>query len=79
MKKAFINILITLIIGLFLYYFMLPPINITSPVFWSFVVMLLVIYFFLSCFSTISSSILSNKNIKPRDLKLSKSIYIEIT
>jgi len=76
MKKAFINILITLIIGLFLYYFMLPPINITSPVFWSFVVILLVIYFFLSCFSTISSSILSNKNIKPRDLKLSKSIYI---
>jgi len=48
MKKTIKNIIITLIIGIVLYYFMLPPINITSPAFWTFVVMLLFVYAMLN-------------------------------
>jgi len=38
------RIIITLVVGLIFYYFMLPPINITSPAFWSFLVIILIIY-----------------------------------
>ena len=75
MKKRLFNLLITIIFGLLIYYFMLPPINLTAPSFWVFVIMMLVFYFILSCSSLLSVNILSNKHIKIKDLKISKSIY----
>ena len=42
-KITIIRAVLTLVVGLFLYYFMLPPINLTSPLFWTFV---LTIYIF---------------------------------
>ena len=47
-KKVFINILLTLVLGVILYYFMLPPLNLTAPAFYVFVVFLVIIYFVLS-------------------------------
>ncbi|MBO5096492.1 MAG: hypothetical protein J6B98_06425 [Bacilli bacterium] len=48
MKRNIINILITLVYTLVLYYFVLPPINITSPVFWLFVLLVVGFYLFVS-------------------------------
>ena len=48
MKRNIINILITLVYTLVLYYFILPPINITSPVFWLFVLLVVGFYLFVS-------------------------------
>ena len=48
MKRNIINILITLFYTLVLYYFVLPPINITSPLFWLFVLLIVGFYLFLS-------------------------------
>lgn len=42
------NILITLVFGLIYYYFVLPPINLTAVPFWTFVIILLIVYFILS-------------------------------
>jgi len=48
MKKNIVNLLITLVFGGIIYYFMLPPINLSSPLFWFFVVILFVIYIMCS-------------------------------
>ena len=45
MKKTTIyRLLITLFLASILYYFFLPPINLTAPDFWMFVVMVFIIY-----------------------------------
>ncbi len=51
MKKILINLLITLVFGFIYYYLILPPINIHSGSFWIFIIILLMIYFFLSLFN----------------------------
>ena len=43
MKKKIIKIVIMVIVAFLLYFFMLPPLNISSPLFWSFLFMLVVI------------------------------------
>ena len=48
MKKNIINILTTLFYTLCIYYFILPPLNITSPVFWLFVLLVVGFYLFVS-------------------------------
>lgn len=48
MKKKIINILVTLVIGMILFYLILPPLNITSLMFWIYVSLLLVVYAFIS-------------------------------
>ena len=47
-NRIMINIVITLVVGLLYFYFALPPINITSYAFWSFLVFLIAVYYFLS-------------------------------
>lgn len=47
MNKKINSLLITLLIGVIYFYFILPPLNITSFEFWMFVVLLLSIYFIL--------------------------------
>lgn len=44
MKKNIINLIITLILGSIIYYFLLPPINIHSMLFWIFILILIFIY-----------------------------------
>ena len=51
LKKILINLLITLVFGFIYYYLILPPINIHSGSFWIFIIILLMIYFFLSLFN----------------------------
>ena len=58
MKKIRIwNILITLIVGLVLYFFLLPPINVTSMGFWVFVMMLLFVFIFITFIDEVSITI----------------------
>ncbi|MFA5603315.1 MAG: hypothetical protein WDA12_00455 [Bacilli bacterium] len=45
MKNKIMPIIITLVLGAILYYFMLPPLNLTAPMFWPFALMIYVIYF----------------------------------
>ena len=58
MKKIRIwNILITLIVGLVLYFFLLPPINVTSMGFWVYVMMLLFVFIFITFIDEVSITI----------------------
>ena len=49
LKRNLINVSITIFIGLIIYYFMLPPINLTAPIFYTYIIILLSIYFVVSC------------------------------
>lgn len=57
MKRKIINILITLFIALILFYFMLPPINITSVSFWIYLLVIFVIFIILSFFDNFEATI----------------------
>ena len=48
MKKNFINILITVFIGLILYYFMLPPINLHAFSFYVYLILVAIFYLTIS-------------------------------
>ena len=69
-KRSIISLLITLIIGVIVYFVQLPPINITSISFWSYVMLMLAIYLFLNTVSRID-----RKGIN-FDFKKSKIIVI---
>lgn len=48
MKKSLIRILTTLIYSFILYYFILPPLNIHSMLFWIFIILIVLFYLFVS-------------------------------
>lgn len=75
-KTTIIRILITLFVALFLYYFMLPPINLTSPIFWTFAITIYMFYLITGLFhlADIKNIITSKNNVK----KMSKSLGISI-
>ncbi len=75
-KRIFINLAITLLIGIILYYFMLPPLNLTAPSFWSFVIILMVIYFILSLFKNSNIKVITSKHGISIDGKAPKLIYV---
>lgn len=50
MKQTILSILTTLLIGFFIFYIYLPPINITSIAFWLFIIVLLFVYGVASLF-----------------------------
>lgn len=52
-KKILKNILITLLVGVILYYFMLPPLNFTSPLFYIFIFILVFIFSSLSLITSL--------------------------
>lgn len=45
-KILIIRVVLTLVVALFLYYFMLPPINLTSPIFWTYAFIITMVYIF---------------------------------
>lgn len=49
--KKIIKPLIIIFIALFLYYFMLPPLNLTSPLFWTYLFMMLIIFIVVNSFN----------------------------
>ena len=55
------NLVITFIVGLVLYFFMLPPINITSMSFWVFVMVLLFIFIILTFIDKVNTTIIRIK------------------
>ena len=57
-KFKILNLILTLIIGGVLYFFLLPPINVTSMSFWMFAMMLLFIFIFLTFIDKVSSTIM---------------------
>ncbi len=66
MKKIIINISITLVVGLVLFYFWLPPINVTSSDFWSYITFLVIIFVFITLFT-------SSSNFKEELIKANKT------
>ena len=57
-KFKFMSIVITLIIGMILYFFMLPPINVTSMEFWIFIMILLFIFVFITFIDKVNATII---------------------
>ena len=65
MKKIF-KYIVTIIFALLLYYFMLPPINLSSPLFYVFTILVLSFYLFVSSMSKIDTKIFYKFNDKFR-------------
>ncbi len=65
MKRKVMPIIITIILGSLLYYFMLPPLNFSDPMFYPFVVSLITIYF-------VSAQIFQSKINKHIIIKINK-------
>ena len=47
------NLVVTLIVGFVMYFFFLPPLNVTSMQFWTFIMTLLFIFIFLNTFNVV--------------------------
>ena len=65
-KVKIMNGVVTFVVGLVLYFFLLPPINVTSMFFWIFVMMLLFLFIFLTFIDKVSETI---TKIKRNDFK----------
>ena len=65
LKNNIIKTLIMVVITLILYYFILPPINLSSPAFWSYLFLLSIIFAILNFYGDLS------KSFKQRYFKLS--------
>ena len=77
MKRKLINIGITLIIALFLYYFLLPPLNPSSFSFWFYLIIILIIYLSLSTFKAMEIIIKGKRiNIAKEYIILSSLRYL---
>lgn len=61
MKKR--KIIFTVIITLLIYYFMLPPINLSSPLFWKFILLIGLFYMFIYLFSIKSPKLIINNEL----------------
>ena len=77
MKQTILSILTTLLIGFFIFYIYLPPINITSIAFWLFIIVLLFVY-------GIASLIFSKRdykiiNMSGVNINVPKSAYVVFT
>ena len=55
------NVFITLVVGVVLYFFMLPPLNLTSMEFWVFLMMMLFLFIVISFSSKIRATIMKIK------------------
>ncbi|MGN1352992.1 MAG: hypothetical protein ACI4WF_02890, partial [Bacilli bacterium] len=75
MKRNLISILITIVIGLILYYFMLPPINVSSLLFWVYIIILFSIYFVISCFDFLETKIINRRQVNLVN-KFNKSLIV---
>lgn len=82
MKKNIIKILLMLIYTFVLYYFMLPPLNLRSFVFWLFIILIVVFYLFVSLFTLsinkLETFINKRKVYNKIDSKFSLCIYSSI-
>lgn len=58
-KKYLRSIIITIVVGLLIYYFFLPPLNITAPPFWIYIFLLMVTFGI-----SLNLDISNNKNLK---------------
>ncbi len=68
-KNTIISLLITIVMGLILYYFLLPPMNIGSPMFWIYFMILFVLFAFLLLASSLDF-------IKKRNVLQNSSMFI---
>lgn len=68
-KNTIVSFLITIVIALILYYFMLPPINVTSPIFWIYFMILFLLFGFLLLASSLDF-------IKRRNVLQNSSMFI---
>ncbi len=64
MKKQLISISITLLLGAMYYYLVLPPINVTSMAFWSYIIMLIITYVIINSLSNINQYVINLNKYK---------------
>ncbi len=69
MKKNIITIICTLIFTLVFYYFVLPPINLSSPLFWFFIFAIVLVYNFISV-------LFSDVSVKTKKLRINTINYV---
>ena len=55
-KRNLISLLITVIVGMIIYFVVLPPINITSIAFWVYILLMFAIYLFFNTVSNIDQN-----------------------
>lgn len=67
-KFKILNVVLTLVVGAVYYFFMLPPINVTSMQFWMFIMMLLFVFIFLTFIDKVSTTIMRIKKNDYRGL-----------
>ncbi len=69
MKKIIVKAIITIILAAIAYYFLLPPIHLSSPFFWAFTLFFILIFMFMISFSFDEKQLLiQNKDIKEKYL-----------
>lgn len=67
-RNVVIRILLTLLVTFIIYYFMLPPLNFTSPVFWTFAFIVFAVYMILGIPFTFRNHIVISKTNFPKQL-----------
>jgi len=80
MKKTIISLIVTLILGLIFYYFVLPPLNIQSLLFWVFIVFVVAVFgiTYLLAYTTIRGRFEGNNKIVSIPLVIVILIFILI-
>ncbi len=76
MKQKFLPIILTLLLGLFIYYFMLPPINITSPIFWAFLFIIILFYMLFTSIEKLNTKLNIIINSKQEIILHKNYLYI---
>ncbi len=77
-RRIVLPILVTLILGALLYYVFLPPINVHSFGFWSFLVTLIIIYMLTSFLASYTKKIIVNVKDTPKFLSISALLIMGI-
>ena len=76
-KITIYRVVITILLGLFFYYFWLPPINLTSPLFWAYAIFIALIYMFSATAKLLDlKNIILSRNRKHNFLTLGISALI---
>ena len=71
--RKFLSILITLIVGFILYYFMLPAINLHNPAFYVYLVMVIIIFLFNYALFNTTADVIELINTRRRKVRVIKN------
>lgn len=76
MKKIGIKLFITLMIGAVIYYFLLPPIHLSSPLFWVYLLGMIGFFLMINSFEVRGEELIVNSHVTPRKANVVWTIYL---